>query len=110
MQIIKVIKLEESFRKFLETSRDWDRTQTKTPGVFIRRMPGSKRKPPTLALELNPPDSRGKPTKKSGCLIRNEEDLTFYRDTFPLKNLDDILKILKKVNPNAENSISKIDI
>jgi len=102
--------LEESFKKFLETAREWDRTQTRTPGVFIRKMPGSKRKPPTLALELNPPDSRGKPTKKSGCLIRSEEDLVFYRDTIPLKNLENILEVLKKINPNTENSISMIDI
>ena len=102
--------MEESFKKFLETAREWDRTKTRTPGVFIRKMPGSKRKPPTLALELNPPDSRGKPTKKSGCLIRNEEDLVFYRDTFPMENLDNIIKTLKKVNPSTDESDSKIDI
>ena len=102
--------MEESFKKFLETARVWDRTQTRTPGVFIRKMPGSKRKPPSLAMELNPPDSRGKPTKKSGCYIRNDADLSFYRDTIPLKNLEDIVKVLKKVNPDNDDSMSVIDI
>ena len=97
--------MEESLKKFLETAKVWDRTQTRTPGVFIRKMPSSKRKPSTLALELNLPDSRGKPTKKTGCLIRNEADLIFYREKIPLKVLDDILKALKSVNSNTDNPI-----
>ncbi len=60
------MSLEESLTEFLEDGDDWERKKTSVDGVFILKLPEYKGNPPRLAIELNPTDSSGNPTKKRG--------------------------------------------
>ena len=42
------------------------RLKTSVPGVFVLKMPAYKTSPARLAIELNPTDESGAPTKKRG--------------------------------------------
>lgn len=60
---------------FLRTGSDWGKLKTSVPGIFILKMPAYKNSPARLAVELNPVDGSGSPTKKRGIVLRSREEL-----------------------------------
>jgi hypothetical protein len=65
-----VVSLESRLADFLKSDKDWERKPTTVPGVFVLRMPPFKGIPARLAVELNPVDEAGRPTKKRGEALR----------------------------------------
>jgi hypothetical protein len=65
----------ERLRQFLNDGRNWERKATNISGVFIFRVPGSKGRPASLAIEINPVDIYGSVTKKRGIVIRSASEL-----------------------------------
>ncbi|KXA98578.1 hypothetical protein AKJ39_01500, partial [candidate division MSBL1 archaeon SCGC-AAA259J03] len=55
--------------------------------------------PPRLAIELNPADSRGNPTKKRGLMMRDLGELKTFRDLIGEEGLDDLTETIVEVNP-----------
>ena len=92
-------KLEEALKDVLRNAKDWERKATTIPGIFILKLPKYKTAPPRLAVELNPVDEYGKPSKRRGLIIRNSDDLKEYRDIINADKLDKLLEIMDKVNP-----------
>jgi hypothetical protein len=94
-------KTQESLKRFLESGRDWERTPTNVPGVYIMKLPGYRKSPSRLVAEINPVDSYGNPTKKRGLLVRNAQDLANYRELLAHEKLDGLMKNLEEINPPA---------
>jgi hypothetical protein len=92
-------ELVESLRKVLETAREWERKPTTIPGIFLMKLPGYRKSPPRLIVEVNPVDSYGNPTKKRGLIIRSNADLKEYREILANKKIEELLDALQKVNP-----------
>src|SRR5207237_10203081 len=65
----------ERLRQFLNEGRNWERKATNIPGVFLFRLPASKGRPASLAIEINPVDTYGSITKKRGVVIRSASEL-----------------------------------
>jgi hypothetical protein len=59
----------ERLKEFLNEGGNWERKATNIPGVFLFRLPASKGKPASLAIEINPDDTYGSITKKRGVLL-----------------------------------------
>ncbi|KXA94072.1 hypothetical protein AKJ36_03515 [candidate division MSBL1 archaeon SCGC-AAA259I07] len=93
------MSLEEPLAEFLESGDDWERKKTSVDGVFILKLPEYKGNPPRLAIELNPTDSRGNPTKKRGLMMRDVGELETFRDLIGEEGLDDLMEIIVEVNP-----------
>ncbi|KXA91526.1 hypothetical protein AKJ63_01380 [candidate division MSBL1 archaeon SCGC-AAA259D18] len=93
------MSLEESLAEFLEDGDDWERKKTSVDGVFILKLPEYKGTPPRLAIELNPTDSSGNPTKKRGLMIRNPGELGTFRDLIEEEGLDDLMETMVGINP-----------
>jgi hypothetical protein len=55
--------------------------------------------PARLAIELNPTDEAGSPTKKRGLVLRSLEELDEYRAIFQYDKLEPLLKSVDSVNP-----------
>ena len=72
---------EDKIASFLKRP-DWGRLKTSIPGIFVLKMPAYKSIPARLAVELNPADSSGVPTKKRGLVLRSKEELEQYRELF----------------------------
>ncbi len=95
---------------FLKSGKDWERKPTTVSGVFVLKTPPFRGSPARLAVELNPVDDAGRPTKKRGVLLRSSEELAEYkrliedeRLTSLLKNLDALgPKPVKKEKPKAD--------
>ena len=92
---------EEKLLSYLKTGSDWARLKTSVAGIFILRMPPYKSSPARLAVELNPVDDSGAPTKKRGLVLRSSQELAEYAAIFQLDKLTPLLEQLAKVNPEV---------
>jgi hypothetical protein len=97
--IEKMAPLVESLKRVLETAREWERKPTTISGIFLMKLPGYRKSPPRLVVEVNPVDSYGNPTKKRGLLIRSAADLKEYREILANKKIDELLDALERINP-----------
>ena len=86
---------------FLKSGKDWERKQTTVPGVFVLKMPPFRGSPARLAVELNPVDDLGRPTKKRGVLLRSSEELAEYKKLHEDGRLVSLLKNVDALSPRA---------
>ena len=93
--------MSERLRELLEKGRDWERRSTVIPGVFVIKLPESRGRPASLAVEVNPLDSLGRPTKKRPLLIRSLEELKAFRELLNNEKLEKLLKMIERVNPTT---------
>jgi len=96
--------LESRLADFLKSGKDWERKPTTVPGVFVLRMPPFKGVPARLAVELNPVDAAGNPTKKRGVLLRSSEELAEYRK---LLNDDRLASLMKNIDALSPKPVKK---
>lgn len=96
----------------LKSGKDWERKATSVAGIFVLKMPPFRGSPTRLAVELNPVDEYGRPTKKRGIILRSSEDLNGYRKLLndeklaPLvKAMDSLMKTGKKEAPTKPDVI-----
>lgn len=93
--------MEEKLSEFLKSGKDWSRLRTSIPGVFVLKMPSFKSSPARLAVELNPVDDSGTPTKKRGLLVRSAKELERYKSLFQFDKLAPLLNTVDALNPPA---------
>jgi hypothetical protein len=91
---------------FLKTGSDWAKLKTSVPGIFVLKMPAYKDSPARLAVELNPVDGSGSPTKKRGLVLRSEEEFEEYKAIFLVEKLAPLLEEVEKVNPETKRQLA----
>lgn len=96
---------EDKLSSFLKTGPDWGKLKTSVPGIFILKMPAYKSSPARLAVELNPVDDSGSPTKKRGLVLRSKEELEEYKAIFQFEKLTPLLEQMEKVNPEVKRQV-----
>ena len=67
--------LEDRLVTFLKNARDWERRATSFAGVYFLKLPASRTRQAAVAIEINPVDAVGSPTKKRGVVIRPASEL-----------------------------------
>jgi len=92
---------DEKLLEFLRDGRDWERRVTTVPGIFILRLPGDGRRPASLAVELNPVDELGKPTKKRGLVLRSGVELEEFRKLINDEKLTTLMGKIDEVSPRS---------
>ena len=70
----RVQKIVSSLKSLLETGEDWQRKATSVQGVSIIRLPASKTRNASLAVEINPINESGTPIKKKGVMIMSPNE------------------------------------
>jgi hypothetical protein len=60
------MSIHEKLVDFLNRSRDWERKSTNIPGIFLLKLPSSRTRQASIAIEINPVDATGAATKKRG--------------------------------------------
>ncbi len=93
--------LEEKLTKLLEEAEDWKKIRTVVPGVFIVKIPGSKKKAPSLALEINPADKTGKPTKKRGLYIMNRDEYEIFKEILTTQKVEQLITAIEKIKKKS---------
>lgn len=99
--------MEEKLRSFLKTGSDWARLKTSFPGVFVLKLPPFRGNPARLAVELNPVDDAGNPTKRRGLILRDEGELNEYTRIFQSDKLKPLLVSVATINPTEKRHLVK---
>jgi hypothetical protein len=93
---------EDKLASFLNEGQEWERMKTNIPGVFILKLPSYRGNPARLAVELNPVDSTGSPTKKRGLILRTASELEDFRKIISSEKLESLMERIEKLNPPSE--------
>jgi len=92
---------EEKLAGFLQTGKDWARLKTTVRGVFVLKLPAYRSSPTRLAVELNPVDEEGAPTKRRGLILRSSSELDAFRDILQDERLSTLVRAMDAVNPGS---------
>ncbi len=100
------MELTESLRVFLETGEDWERKNTTLKGVSIIRLPQTKSRPASLAIDINPLNEKGVPMKKKGIMIMGRGEIVAFRELFNNEKVEALLASIEEVAPGKKGSKS----
>ena len=100
---------EERLEEFLRTGNDWGKLKTSIPGVFVQKLPPYRSSPSRLAIEVNPVDASGNPTKRRGLLIRFPDEFDTFKEILNDEKFPKLLKMLETVNPGSGRRTTKLD-
>lgn len=96
------MEISEQLRTFMEEGQDWERKATSVKGVTIIRLPKTKNRAASLAIDFNPVNEHGVPMKKKGIMIMNAAELAAFRAAFNNEKVDVLLKALEEVLPERK--------
>lgn len=65
--------------KILVDGEDWALFPTSVAGLYVQKLPSTKRLPARLAVAINPLGTNGLPSKKRGYIIRSVGELDALR-------------------------------
>jgi hypothetical protein len=93
------MEITDSLRAFLENGEDWERKNTTVPGVSLIRLPKTRNRPASLALELNPIGDAGLPIKRKGLMIMGAHELEAFRKLFENPKVASVLDAIDDLFP-----------
>jgi hypothetical protein len=110
--IVLFMELTQTLKTFIEEGQDWERKNTSVKGVSIIRLPATKNRAASLAIDINPIGEHGLPMKKKGIMIMNAAELAAFKTVFANEKVDSLIKALEEVLPErkAAAKSSKIDV
>jgi hypothetical protein len=93
------MSIHEKLVDFLNRSRDWERKSTNIPGIFLLKLPSSRTRQASIAIEINPVDAAGAATKKRGIVIRSSSELNEFNRILGNQKLIELARRTDEVNP-----------
>jgi hypothetical protein len=102
--IVLHMELTETLRTFIEEGADWERKQTSVRGVSIIRLPATKNRAASLAIDINPLGANGLPMKKKGIMIMNSAEIAAFRAAFNNEKVDSLVAALEDVLPDRKTA------
>jgi hypothetical protein len=96
------MELTETLKAFIEEGQDWERKLTSIRGVSIIRLPATKNRAPSLAIDINPIGDNGLPMKKKGIMIMNAAEVAAFRAAFNNEKIDSLISALEEVLPERK--------
>jgi len=98
------MELTEILKTFIEEGQDWERKQTSVKGVSIIRLPATKNRAASLAIDINPIGDNGLPMKKKGIMIMNRAEIAAFRTAFNNEKVDGLIAAIEEVLPERKTS------
>lgn len=96
------MELSETLKTFLENGEDWERKMTSLRGVTILKLPQTKSRPASLAVEINPLTEKGTPMKKKGVMIMGADELDAFREIFNSEKMDLLITSIEAISPSRK--------
>jgi hypothetical protein len=93
------MELADTLRNFLENGEDWERKLTSIKGVTILKLPQTKSRPASLAIEINPLTEKGTPMKKKGVMIMGFRELKAFREIFSNEKVEALVTTMEDIIP-----------
>lgn len=93
------MEIVDTLRTFLENGDDWERKQTSVAGLSIIKLPKTRTRPASLALELNPVNEQGLPMKRKGVMVMSTAELEALRSLITNEKIDSLFESILEVMP-----------
>ena len=93
---------EDKLGDFLKSGKDWGRLKTTVPGVFVLKLPSYRSAPTRLAVELNPVNELGNPTKRRGLVLRSSAEFEEFKILLNHEKLKKLVGMVDAVNHEAK--------
>jgi hypothetical protein len=104
--VVNLMEVVNNLRTFLDTGEDWERKNTSLQGVSIIKLPATRSRPASLAIEINPLDENGRPMKKKGIMLMSRNEMLAFQKVFGNDKLDVLLNAVEEVVP-AKKAVRK---
>jgi hypothetical protein len=101
------MELIDNLKAFLENGEDWERKITSIKGVAILKLPGTKTRPASLAIEINPLNEKGMPMKKKGVIVTGSNELLAFREIFENEKIDVLIGAVEDIIPGKKQRSGK---
>ena len=101
--------MSDKLKEFLSEGKDWAKVKTSIPSVFIQKLPPYRNQPGRLAIEINPVNASGSPTKKKGLLIRDVSEFEEFKEILNNEKMEAVFEMLDKVNPPTMKKQSSLE-
>ena len=92
----------EKLGQFLEEGKDWERKPTNISGIFLFKLPEYRGRPASLAIEINPLNANGFPSKKRGIVIKSSDELNSILELITNSKVLQLAKSIDEVNPERK--------
>ena len=99
--------MSEKLSEFLKTGADWGKVKTSIPGVFVQKLPAYRNQPARLAVEVNPVDAAGSPTKRKGLTVRDVSEYEDFKEILNNEKMESLFEMLEGVNPLSAKKAGK---
>ncbi len=99
------MSVEDKLSAFMTKSRDWERRPTNIPGIFLLKLPSSRSRQASVAIEINPVDATGAATKKRGVVIRSTSELNQFNNILADQKLIELARRIDEVNPKQKEEV-----
>jgi hypothetical protein len=96
------MELSDTLRAFLEQGEDWERKNTSVKGVTILKLPRTKTRPASLAIEINPVSEKGTPMKKKGVMIMGLAELAAFQQIFNNEKIRGLIMAIEDIAPGRK--------
>jgi hypothetical protein len=99
------MSVEDKLSAFLSKSKDWERRPTNVPGIFLLKLPSSRGRQASIAIEINPVNTTGAATKKRGIVIRSTLELDQFNRILADQKLIELARRIDEVNPTQKEEV-----
>jgi hypothetical protein len=99
---LDLMEVVDNLRTFLDTGDDWERKNTSLKGVSIIKLPATRTRAASLAIEINPLDENGRPMKKKGVMLMSREEMIAFRQVFGNEKLEALLNAVEEILPGRK--------
>ena len=99
--------MSEKLAEFLKNGADWGKVKTSIPSVFIQKLPAYRNQPARLAVEINPVDATGNPTKRKGLTIRDVSEYEEFKEILNNEKMESLFEMLAEANPASLKKAGK---
>lgn len=90
--------IQNQLKEFLKTAETWERMETPIPGIYMIKLPPTKKRSAILNMELNPIKNDGNRTKKKGLFVSGGGMLLDFCKLFQDERVHKLLNDMESVN------------
>ena len=76
--------------------------------MFLLKLPSSRSRQASIAIEINPVDATGAATKKRGIVIRSTSELNQFNSILADQKLIELVRRIDEVNPKQKEEVGTI--
>jgi hypothetical protein len=105
------LDINNKLAQLLREGQNWEKKPTNIQGVFLLKLPASKKSPSSIAIEINPTNTATAGstfTRKKGIIIRDGPELEQFNQMLSNPKVVELAKKIEAINPkNKEDAANR---